>query len=98
MRKKLHHDMSKIVLWFFFSKGKSDHLPEHGYSSKKVMVDQAVQTTINKEHLCDYDDDNLMNGGSMRRQFILKDVMKDDNSCKFYTGSSLLNFTIPMVA
>lgn len=47
---------------FFSQKGKSDHFQEHDYASKKVILDQAVQITMNKEHLCDYDDDSLING------------------------------------
>nr|XP_022344236.1 uncharacterized protein LOC111137188 [Crassostrea virginica] len=56
------------------------------------MVDQSVQTTIQKEHLDEYEDENLLNEGSMRRKLLLKDVMKDDTSCKFYTGLSLAMF------
>ena len=49
------------------------------------MVDQSVQTTIQKEHLDEYKNENLLNEGIMRRKLLLKDVIKDDTSCKFYT-------------
>ena len=50
------------------------------------MTDQCVQTTITMEHLKDYEDQSLMDEGSMRRYLVIKDVMKDNDSCKFYTG------------
>ena len=62
------------------------------------MVDQSVQTTIQKEHLDEYDeyeDENLLNEGSMRRKLLFKDVMKDDTSCKFYTCILSNNLSSP---
>ena len=59
------------------------------------MVDQSVQTTIQKEHLVEYEDENLLNEGSMRRKLLLKDVIKDDTSCKFYTGILSNNLSSP---
>ena len=70
-------------------------MSEHGYACKKVMVDQSVQTTIQKAHLGEYEDENLLNEGSMRRKLLLKDVMKDDTSCNFYTGILSNNVSSP---
>nr|XP_022324443.1 uncharacterized protein LOC111125196 [Crassostrea virginica]XP_022324444.1 uncharacterized protein LOC111125196 [Crassostrea virginica] len=74
------------------NEGDPEHLSEHGYACKKVMVDQSVQTTIQKAHLGEYEDENLLNEGNMRRKLLLKDVMKDDTSCNFYTDLSLAMF------
>ena len=58
------------------------------------MVDQSVQTTIQKAHLGEYEDENPLNEGSMRRKLLLKDVMKND-TCKFYTGILSNNVSSP---
>ena len=58
------------------------------------MTDQCVQTTITMEHLKDYEDQSLMDEGSMRRHLVIKDVMKDNDSCKFYTGIYMCYFSL----
>lgn len=36
--------------------------------------------------------DNMMDTGSMKRKNLMNDIMKDNKSCKFYTGTCNLNF------
>lgn len=61
-------------------------LPDTKFSST------SCQTDITMADLSTYDEAHLKDKGSMRRRFIIADVLKDDKSCKFYTGITLTVF------
>lgn len=50
------------------------------------MTDMAVQTDLTFNDLKDCTDQDLQ-GGSLSRTIFVKNVTKDDTSCKFYTGT-----------
>jgi hypothetical protein len=53
------------------------------HASQNVLVDHGAQTIINMEHSLNYDDDDLMNGGSIRRKFIWKILWKIITAASF---------------
>ncbi|XP_072016273.1 uncharacterized protein [Amphiura filiformis] len=53
--------------------------------------DASSQTDLTLNDLSMYDtDDMVIDGGIARRKFIVNDVMRDDQTCSFYTGFSLV--------
>lgn len=54
----------------------------------RVMTDMAVQTDLTFNDLKDCTDQDLQ-GGSLSRTIFVKNVTKDDTSCRFYTGVTL---------
>uniref|UniRef100_K1QBZ3 Uncharacterized protein n=1 Tax=Magallana gigas TaxID=29159 RepID=K1QBZ3_MAGGI len=57
---------------------------------RRVMTDMAVQTDLTFNDLKDFTDQDLQ-GGSLSRTIFVKNVTKDDTSCKFYTEPSPLS-------
>ncbi|XP_062574812.1 uncharacterized protein LOC134236655 [Saccostrea cucullata] len=73
-----------------------DDIPkvDHSYCSKANTTAVSTtsiqcQTDVTLEDLSAYDDIHLKDKGSMRRSHVMNDVLKNDASCKFYTGLSL---------
>lgn len=60
----------------------------HDVHNGRVMTDMAVQTDLTFNDLKDCTDQDLQ-GGSLSRTIFVKNVTKDDTSCKFYTGVTL---------
>jgi len=50
------------------------------------MVEIGVQTDIFLNHLNQFSTNDLQDKKQMKRKLFLESVMKDDESCKFYTG------------
>ncbi|KAK3085080.1 hypothetical protein FSP39_003199 [Pinctada imbricata] len=71
-------------------------LADHAYCTPHYKILNACsigcQTDITLADLSRYDNIHMKDEGSMRRSFIMADVLKDDKSCKFYTGISLAVF------
>ena len=49
-----------------------------------------TQTDVCFDHIRDYTDDELIDRKQMSRKLFLTSVLKDNNSCKFYTGTCTL--------
>ena len=45
-----------------------------------------VQTNLTFEHLSSYSDAELKDPNILQRKFTMESVLKDESSCKFYTG------------
>lgn len=59
----------------------------------RVMTDMAVQTDLTFNDLKDCTDQDLQ-GGSLSRTIFVKNVTKDDTSCKFYTGTYYMSINL----
>lgn len=57
------------------------------------MRDMAVQTDLTFNDLKDCTDQDLQ-GGSLSRTIFVKNITKDDTSCKFYTGVTLASLML----
>jgi hypothetical protein len=54
-----------------------------------LMSEVGIQTDICLQHIQQYEDDDLTNRNQMSRTLFMSSVLKDSNSCKFYTGMSI---------
>lgn len=59
--------------------------------SRGISVE--IQTDITMGHLVDYSTEDLKAGAGLRRKMFMKSVLKDDSSCKFYTGKVCYEMT-----
>ncbi|XP_063436315.1 uncharacterized protein LOC134717752 [Mytilus trossulus] len=62
---------------------------KRGFNVQTTSI--STQTDITMEEM-DSLTDNMMDTGSMKRKNLMNDIMKDNKSCKFYTGVSLAVF------
>ncbi|XP_077994995.1 uncharacterized protein LOC144448593 [Glandiceps talaboti] len=53
---------------------------------KRKTCEASTQTTVSSYHIEMYSDTMLMDQKLMKRNLFMKDVLRDDNACKFYTG------------
>ncbi|XP_052677280.1 uncharacterized protein LOC128158464 [Crassostrea angulata] len=65
----------------------------HDVHNGRVMTDMAVQTDLTFNDLKDCTDQDLQ-GGSLSSTIFVKNVTKDDTSCKFYTGTYYMSINL----
>lgn len=56
-------------------------------TTETSVVNVAVQTDVYMGHLSNFSTEDLKDGARINRKMFMNSVLKDSNSCKFYTGN-----------
>ena len=55
-----------------------------------TRADIGVQTDLKFDDLAKYEDSELQDKKKLQRNLLMSYILKDDESCKFYTGKKLM--------